>query len=51
MNLQTGTLTLGGVILGLLIGLVVQQIPLAVAVGLTIGVGLDSWNRKRHLEI
>jgi len=40
------TWTLVGVCLGVIVGLVVQQLPFAASLGLAIGAGIDSWMHR-----
>lgn len=42
-----GTFTLIGVILGVLIGFVLDQPPVAAVIGVGIGAALDHWLRQR----
>ena len=43
-----GTLTLGAVIVGALVGAVFAEIPLAVAAALGIGAGWEIWMNRRE---
>jgi hypothetical protein len=42
-----GTLTLGAVIIGVVIGLIVSEVPLALAAAIGVGAGLEIWLHKR----
>jgi len=42
-----GTLTLGAVIIGAAIGIIISEIPMAIAAAMGIGAGLELWLHKR----
>lgn len=46
-----GTGALISVIIGLVIGFVIDQAPLVIAVALAIGTGLDMWLHRRQREL
>jgi len=50
MTWYVGTLTLAGVILGTLTGLILKQLPVAVAIGAAAGAWLDAWLHNREQE-
>jgi hypothetical protein len=44
-----GTLTLGAVIVGAVIGVIISEIPLAVAAAMSVGAGSEIWLQKRGM--